>query len=191
MKKKYFIFTTLFALVITLGLFTASVIAAVRVNFGISNTITFIGANKNMAFEIDAKIYGTTLKGQNMPTYHYSYDYNTSQPSTDDTTWNVGNIEFDAQDINNIKISFEFVITNTGNSGDYDIKAYIVPVYIQTEDLNEPIIVGTASNPVQIATNSTKDSQGTISLEITPTTKTGFEGSRTCNFNVVVEPIEN
>ena len=186
MKKKYIVFTTLFALFITFGLLTASVFAALRVNFGINNTISFIGGNENMAFTIESKIYGTTLgDGEEAPRSVRSYDYNKATTSLLEP-WSIGPLEFNPEN-EEVRILYEFIITNNGENGDLPIKAYIVPVNIQTEDLNQPIIIGTELNPIVIATNN----NGTVSLEISPINVMGFEGARICNFNVVVEPIEN
>jgi len=185
MKKRYIVVTTLIALIISLGLFTASVIAAVRVNFGINNTITFVGQNQNMAFEVNATIKGTRLQaGEQDPSHHWEYDYNSATSSTLEV-WEVGNIEFDDTDKDNIKIIYEFAITNTGKAGDYKIKAYIVPTDIATEDLQDPIIIGTEVAPIEIDVNKT----ATLSLEISPESNMGFKGSRTCNFEVVVAPV--
>lgn len=182
MKKKYIVFTTLFALIVTFGLLTASVFAALRVNFGINNTISFVGGNANIAFSIDGKIYGTSLgDGENAPTIKRSYDYNKATTSELEP-WNLGPLEFESES-ENVRILYEFIITNDGEFGDASIKAYIAPVNIQTEDLNQPTIIGTQLNPVEISTGNT----GTISLEISPINLSGFEGSRTCDFNVVIE----
>lgn len=184
MKKKYIVFTTLFALFVTFGLLTASVFAALRVDFGINNTISFIGGRENMAFTINGKVYGSTFGDEEgAPNSSRSYDYNKASTSILEP-WNIGTLDFNIKN-DTVRILYEFIIINDGGVGDANLKAYIAPVNIQTEGLNYSII-GTELIPIEISTGS----QGVVSLEISPISLSGFEGSRTCDFNVVVEPVE-
>lgn len=187
MKKKYIIFTTLVALFVTFGLLTASVFAALKINFGINNTITFYGGSQNIKFSIDAEIFGTVvLEGEENPKTYREYDYNTATSSLLEQ-WVIGSLELDPN-AEEVGILYQFEISNTGASKDLDILAYIEPINIddgEGKDLTYEI-TGKQSEPIKIVTGT----KGIVSLKLIPTNENGFIGARSCDFNVIVEPVE-
>ncbi|MCI7003508.1 MAG: hypothetical protein MR904_04105 [Clostridia bacterium] len=111
MKKRFWVYTTILALILTFSVLFVSVYAALSQNISIKNTISFAGTDEVVKFSVDAKVTGT--KNDEILKTSWKYDYDDLDcPNTFD--WDIGNIEFasEGKTIDQINITYTFVVTN-------------------------------------------------------------------------------
>lgn len=113
MKKRFWVYTTILALILTFSVLFVSVYAALSQNISIKNTISFAGTNDILGFSVRAKITGTKDDSEDRLKDSWDYDYkDMDSPNTHD--WNIGNIEFasEGKTVDQINITYTFVVTN-------------------------------------------------------------------------------
>mgnify|MGYP004641169045 FL=1 len=111
MKKRFWVYTTILALILTFSVLFVSVYAALSQNISIKNTISFAGTDEVVKFSVDAKVTGTKTDEILKTSWKYDYD-DLDCPNTFD--WDIGNIEFasEGKTIDQINITYTFVVTN-------------------------------------------------------------------------------
>ena len=187
MKSKLIFITSVMALVLTFGLLSISVFAAVSQNFGVNNRIVFVG-NSLLSFDIDAEITGTKKDGDDSLKYNWSYSNENDMPNSD--TWSLAeDLTFDEEGkeinptaVNRVSITYTFTVENLSDT--LNIAVYIEnPTSIDTSVLTTNIN-GSANNKVVIAPKQT----GVVSIEVIPLER--FQGAKTCNFSLRIDPQE-
>ena len=73
MKKRFWVYTTILALILTFSVLFVSVYAALSQNISIKNTISFAGTDEVVKFSVDAKVTGT--KNDEILKTSWKYDY--------------------------------------------------------------------------------------------------------------------
>ena len=113
MKKRFWVYTTILALILTFSVLFVSVYAALSQNISIKNTISFAGTDEILRFSVNANITGTKDDSEDRLKDTWDYDY-TKIDSSNTHDWNIGNIEFasEGKTIDQINITYTFVITN-------------------------------------------------------------------------------
>ena len=109
MKKRFWVYTTILALILTFSVLFVSVYAALSQKISIKNTISFAGTDEVVKFSVDAKVTGT--KNDEILKTSWRYDDDVYDcPNTFD--WDIGNIEFasEGKTIDQINITYTFVV---------------------------------------------------------------------------------
>lgn len=112
MKKRFWIYTTILALILSFSVLFVSVYAALSQNISIKNNISFAGKDEEIKFSLDGLITGTKQDGADALKTHWDYEY--EKDGLMDNDWAVGNIEFDneGKTLDQIKITYKFIIKN-------------------------------------------------------------------------------
>ncbi len=180
MKKRIAIFGTLIGLVLAMGIFVVGVVAAMSHEFGINNSIHFLGKGEYVKFDLTGVITGTRHDGADYLSTNWSYDWSDVN-SKNSNEWNISEpLEFKENEGAQTKYSITYTFTITNNSvGNTPLKAKIVPQNIDAGALNYTV----PTNDITIAFGTT----GTLQLIVSPTSEEGFAGNRDCCFEIVIE----
>lgn len=191
MKKRMVIGASLVALILSIGLFTISIFAAVGQSFGVNNKIKFDGIDDAISFDMSAIITGTIDEGDER--LEKIWRYNPENGHNPTMEWNIaGDLIFDEKNKsleptanNRIAINYSFTVTNNSetekrirlsiNNLSADINA------LETRVLNS---YGQEVTEVIIA----KDQTDTIILKVMPLLK--FSGAKICNFSLQFMPVD-
>lgn len=116
MKKRFWVYTTILALLLSFSVLFVSVYAALSQNVSIKNNISFAGTDQEIKFSLTALITGTKQDGADALKTSWEYDMN-DMDQQDTYDWAVGNIEFDneGKTIDEIKIVYCFNIKNASS----------------------------------------------------------------------------
>lgn len=185
MNKKILISATVVALMLSICLFTVSVIAAFGQVFGVNNRITFVGKDEYLIFQIQAEVTGTTNDGSDELKHTWNYD---EENSLNEETWNIAEtLIFEERDktVSEIYILYNFTITN--NEEGKKIRAYLDQPDIDTACLDFDIINSSGNEITELIVDS--GMTDTIILRLRPINER-FLGARECNLNLHIEGVE-
>lgn len=197
MKKRFLISTTILALILSLSILFVSVYAAVNQSISVNNVISFKGNTRNLKFEIDGVVTGTTNDEASILQKHWEYDYD-KQGITNEQ-WNVGNITFatEGKTIDQINITYSFTIKNLSKEdkiivcfdGPGELIAGLNKNYYKAD-----LIDGVETTPVSINNNEnvTIDGENSVVLKLILTLERieDFNCNEEINFSLNFKPYE-